>query len=135
MGGGGLHFSNDIETLATATYGILFNEKNLPKQVLYRLRDAGYLTLERGTKQAGRGAKPFLVTATSKLTVDVIAPLVEQLEQQTRRDLRPLLRRTITEIRNELDSENRHVRGLALEALAFKLMGLLCCYPTSGECN
>ena len=124
MGGGGPHFSNDIEKLATATYGILFNEKNLPKQVLYRLRDTGYLTLERGTKQAGRGAKPFLVTATSKLTVDVIAPLVEQLEQQTHRDLRPLLRRTITEIRNELDSENRHVRGLALEALAFKLMGL-----------
>ena len=125
MGGGGPHFSNDIEKLATATYGILFNEKNLPKQVLYRLRDAGYLTLERGTKQAGRGAKPFLVTATSKLTVDVIAPLVEQLEQQTHAELRPLLRRPIMEVREELQSENRHIRGLALEALAFKLMRLV----------
>ncbi|MFQ6018038.1 MAG: hypothetical protein ACE5KF_07560, partial [Kiloniellaceae bacterium] len=64
MDGGGPHFSNDIEKLATATYGIPFNEKNLPKQVLYPLRDAGYINLERGTKQAGRGAKPFLVTAT-----------------------------------------------------------------------
>ena len=125
MGGSGLHFSNDVEKLATATYGINFNEKNLPKQVLYRLRDAGYITLERGTKQPGRGAKPFMVTATSKLTVDVITPLVEQLEQQTHADIRPLLRRPLAEIRKELNSQDRNVRGLALETLAFKLMRLI----------
>ena len=125
MGGSGLHFSNDVEKLATATYGINFNEKNLPKQVLYRLRDAGYITLEPGTKQPGRGAKPFMVTATSKLTVDVITPLVEQLEQQTHADIRPLLRRPLAEIRKELNSQDRNVRGLALETLAFKLMRLI----------
>lgn len=42
------YFSNDIERLASAAYGIKFNEKMLPKTVLYPLRDAGYLTLERG---------------------------------------------------------------------------------------
>ena len=125
MGGGGPHLSNDIEKLATATYGISFNEKNLPKQVLYPLRDAGYVDLERGTKQAGRGAKPFLVTATSKLKADIITPLVEQLEQQTNADLRSLLVKSIKDIRNELNSADRHVRGLALEALAFKLMRLV----------
>ena len=120
--GGGPHFSNDIEKLASATYGIAFNEKNLPKQVLYRLRDAGYIEMERGTKQAGRGANPFLVTATCKLTADIIRPLIEQLEQQSQADLRPLLRKPLKEIRAELNSKNRHIRGLALEALAFKLM-------------
>ena len=125
IGGGGPHASNDIEKLSTATYGVSFNEKNLPKQVLYPLRDEGYIKLERGTKQSGRGAKPFLVTATSKLSTEIIAPLIEQLEQQTHTDIRPLLRRTIKEIRDELDSQDRHLRGLALEALAFKLMRLL----------
>lgn len=125
MGGGGPHASNDVERLATATYGIAFNEKGLPKQVLYPLRDAGYLDLERGTKQAGRGAKPFLVTATGKLAADVITPLIEQVEQQSHADLRPLLRKPLTEIRQELGSKNRHIRGLALEALAFKLMRLI----------
>ena len=125
MGGGGPHLSNDIEKLATATYGASFNEKNLPKQVLYPLRDAGCLELERGTKQAGRGAKPFLVTATAKSTGEIVTPLLEQLEQQTHADIRPLLRRPIKEIREELGSEDTHVRGLALEALAFKLMRLL----------
>ncbi len=125
MGGGGPHLSNDIEKLATATYGIRFNEKNLPKQVLYPLRDVCYVKLERGTKQAGRGAKPFLVTATTKLTIDIITPLIEQVEQQVHADIRPLLRKPIREIREETNSQDRHIRGLALEALAFKLMRLL----------
>ena len=122
VGGGGPYPSNDVEQLAASTYGVGFNEKNLPKQVLYPLRDAGYIDLVRGTRESGRGAKPFLVTATEKLAADVIAPLMTQLDQQTQPDLRPLLRKSIRDIRSDLDSENRHVRGLALEALAFKLM-------------
>lgn len=125
MEGGGPHQSNDIERLATATYGIAFNEKNLPKQVLYPLEKAGYLVLERGTKKTGRGAKPFLVTATEKLDADLIAPLIAQLERQTQADIRPLLRKPLSEILEELRDEDAHTRGLALEALAFKLMRLI----------
>ena len=121
----GPHFSNDIERLAVATYGVPFNEKNLPKQVLYPLRDAGYIDLKRGTREIGRGAKPFLITATDKLTTEIITPLIEQLERQTRADLRPLLRKSLKEIREEIESKNSHVRGLALEALAFNLMRLV----------
>ena len=125
LGGSGPYSSNDIEKLATATYGVSFNEKNLPKQVLYPLSDAGYVDLKRGTRRAGRGAKPFLVTATARTTNEIVTPLIEQLEQQTHFDIRPLLRKPIKDIREELDSEDRHTRGLALEALAFKLMRLL----------
>ena len=123
--GGGPHLSNDIEKLAAATYGVTFNEKNLPQQVLYPLRDAGYISLARGTKAVGRGAKPFRVTATDKLAADVIIPLLAQLERQVQADLRPLLRKPLHDIRKELESQDRHVRGLALEALAFKLMRLV----------
>ena len=91
--GGGPHLSNDIEQLAASTYGVTFNEKNLPKQVLYPLREKGYIELVRGTREGGRGAKPFLITATDKLAADVIAPLVTQLERQVQHELRPLLRK------------------------------------------
>ena len=121
----GPHFSNDVEKLAVATYGVPFNEKNLPKQVLYPLRNAGYIDLERGTREVGRGAKPFLITASDKLKAEIITPLIEQLERQFQPDLRPLLRKSLKEIRKEIESRNRHIRGLALEALAFKLMRLV----------
>jgi len=125
IGGPGPYLSNDVEKLACATYGVSFNEKNLPKQVLYPLQNAGYITLTRGTKKAGRGAKPFVVSPTNKLVADLITPLLEQLEKQTQSDIRFLLRKSLTEVLKEMSSADKHVRGLALEALAFKLMRLL----------
>jgi restriction endonuclease len=125
MGGDGPYPSNDIEKLASATYGIKFNEKGLPRQVLYPLQEAGYIGMERGTKKPGRGAKPFMVSPTEKLIDDVLLPLLDQLEKQVGSDIRPLLRKPLASIRAELNSKNKHIKGLALEALAFKLMRLV----------
>lgn len=117
--------SNNIENLATATYGVKFNEKNLPKQVLYPLEKAGLINLTRGTIKVGRGAKPFYVEITDKFNTDLINPLLEQLEKQTKSDLRPFLRKPSEEIVKELGSTDKHKKGLALEALAIKLMRLI----------
>lgn len=119
------HLSNDIEKMATAIYGIKFNEKNLPKQVLYPLEKSGYITLTRGTKSIGRGAKPFIVTPTIKLVSDMVVPVLNQLDSQVDSDIRQLLRKPLKDVIDELDSHDKHLRGLALEALAFKLMHLL----------
>jgi site-specific DNA-methyltransferase (cytosine-N4-specific) len=121
----GPHRSSEIERLATAVYGTRFDEKNLPKAVLYPLRDAGYIAIERGTREPGRGAKPFLVKSTEKLRDEVLLPILDQIERQVGSDMRPLLRKPLAGILDELSSSNRHVRGLALEALAFKLMRLV----------
>lgn len=115
--------ANEIAQLATATYGEKFPEKSLPKLVLHGLEDAGYIETTKTT--AGRGAKPFLVAPTEKLIADVIEPLLKQLESQTDPKLVALLRRSLPEILVDLDSTDKHVAGLALEALAFKLMRLL----------
>jgi site-specific DNA-methyltransferase (cytosine-N4-specific) len=125
MGGVGPFPSNEIERLATVTYGVRFNEKMLPKQVLYPLSAAGFITLTRGTKAAGRGAKPFAVTPTGKLRREIVLPLLAQFEKQTAANLRPLLRQSTSDILGALKAPSAHARGLALEALAFKLMRLL----------
>ena len=125
IGGTGPYLSNDIEKLASATYGIKFNEKGLPKSVLYPLQEAGYITLERGTKLGGRGAKPFSVRPTEKLVADLILPLMEQIEKQVGANLSALQRKPLADILSEMQSSDTYVRGLALEALAFKLMRLL----------
>ncbi|MFZ2052681.1 MAG: restriction endonuclease [Candidatus Aminicenantales bacterium] len=125
IGQPGRHLSNDIEKLATSTYGIKFDEKNLPKQVLYPLAEANYITLERGTKQAGRGAKPFIVLPTKKLAADLIVPILNQLDQQVQSDLRPFLRKPLSQIVRELRARDKYMRGLALEAMAIRLMRLI----------
>jgi len=125
MGSPGPFPSNEVEKLATTTYGIKFDEKSLPKKVLYPLQTAGYIDLIRGTKEIGRGAKPFLVSVTEKLLNVLVAPLLETLEKQTRPELRKLLRKSLTEILQEIKSRDKYLRGLALEALAFYLMRLI----------
>ena len=55
----------------------------------------------------------------------VIGPLLEQLEKQTESDLRILLRKPMSDVLVDLTVRDKHRRGLALEALAFKLMRLL----------
>jgi len=115
--------ANEIAKLAAATYGIKFPEKSLPKLVLNALVDAGYITAEKTT--TGRGAKPFQVAPTSKLIADVVDPLLEQLKGQTDPKLLALLRTPLSAILEEIDDKDRYKAGLALEALAFKIMRLL----------
>jgi site-specific DNA-methyltransferase (cytosine-N4-specific) len=115
--------ANEIARLAATTYGVRFPEKSLPKLVLNALIDAGYITAEKTT--TGRGAKPFQVAPTEKLINDLIGPLLDQLKDQTDPKLLDLLKRPLSTILAELTSEDRYVAGLALEALAFKIMRLL----------
>lgn len=115
--------ANEITRLASATYGVKFPEKSLPKLVLNVLEQAGYITADKTT--TGRGAKPFLVAPTEKLIAEVVNPLLDQLKRQTDPKLRQLLRKPLAEILDELNSSDRHIAGLALEALGFKLMRLI----------
>jgi site-specific DNA-methyltransferase (cytosine-N4-specific) len=117
--------SNEISRLASFLHGTEFSEKSLPATVLYPLEQAGFITLERGTREAGRGARPFLVRITEKLAREVMEPLFDQFLQRVDGTLRTLLRKPLPEILAALEVEDRHQRGLALEALAFKLMRLM----------
>ena len=123
MGGKDPRPANEVVKLAQATYGVKFPEKSLPKLVLNALVEAGYITAAKTTE--GRGAKPFEVAPTDKLIAEVVEPLLDQLKEQTDPKLLGLLRKPLEEILAELEASDRHIAGLALEALAFKLMRLL----------
>ncbi|MBZ0213236.1 MAG: restriction endonuclease [Nitrospirae bacterium] len=115
--------ATEIARLASMTYGVKFPEKSLPKLVLHALVEAGFIKAEKTTE--GRGAKPFLVSPTEKLVAEVVEPLLEQLANQSDPKLLALLKRPLSGILEELESGDRHIAGLALEALGFKLMRLL----------
>jgi site-specific DNA-methyltransferase (cytosine-N4-specific) len=115
--------ANEIVKLAAATYGVRFPEKSLPKLVLNALVAAGYIAATKTT--VGRGAKPFIVAPTDKVTADLIEPLFDQLKDRTDPKLIELLRKPLAEVRAELPSDDVNLKGLPLEALAFKLMRLV----------
>jgi hypothetical protein len=115
--------ANEIVRLATTTYGVRFPDKSLPKEVLMALAAAGYIEIKKTT--TGRGAKPFLVTPTSKVRAEILEPLLKQLKDQIDPKLLDLLVKPLATILDEIKSTDRYIAGLALEALAFKLMRIL----------
>lgn len=115
--------ANEIARLAAATYGVRFPDKSLPKDVLNALESAGYIKATKTT--GGRGAKPFMVAPTAKVDAEILGPLLDQLKDQVDPKLLSLLTKPLAEILDEIGSEDRFVSGLALEALAFKLMRTL----------
>lgn len=115
--------ASDVARLAAETYGVRFPEGNLPRSVLDALVSAGYITTIKTT--GGRGAKSHMVVPTEKLVADIIEPMLEQLRTQLDPKLLDLIRKPLAIVLDELGSTDKHVAGLALEALAFHLMRLL----------
>ena len=118
-----LQSASNIVKLASATYGIRFPEKSLPKLVLQKLEDEGFIIAQKTT--TGRGAKPFDVKLNPNVNPSIIIPALGQLEQILDYKLRELMCKPLAEIMVEIDSTDTYTAGLALEALAFKLMRII----------
>jgi hypothetical protein len=95
--------------LASATYGVRFPDKSLPKAVLNALEATGYLVTKKTT--SGRGAKPFLVAPTEKVAAEILGPMLGQLKGQADPKLLDLLTRPLSAIMQEIGSEDRFVAG------------------------
>ena len=67
----------------------------------------------------------YSVYLTGKCNREITEPLLAQSESLVGSDLRPMLRKPMADVLAEVKAEDRHMRGLALEALAFKLMRLI----------
>ena len=118
--GPGTYDSSDLRKMAQEQHpNLRFNEKQFPKDVLHRLRDLGFIEL---TKQGGRG-RPHDVVPTQKTHDDVVVPLLDQLGNLDP-NLRELLAMNLADIVAKLDG-GTYEKGLALEALGFKLMRIV----------
>lgn len=107
-----------VRELAEKAFAGKFDEKQLPKQVLYPLADAGLIRWQR---TGGRG-KPFLVETTESFRAELFEPLLKQFALKVSPEVLEMVRQPLKKIADELSSEDRHVKGLALEAFAFRLM-------------
>lgn len=115
--------TSNIVKLAESVYGIRFPEKNLPKLILNKLVDSDFIEAVKTTD--GRGAKPFKVRLKPGLDPNILYPILEQLKNSVDPKLHQLMLKSISDIMAEIESKDTFTSGLALEALAFKLMRII----------
>ena len=116
------HLASSIRDAAQRIYGVQMPQKRFKAAVLDPLAANGYITI----RSRGTGKSPE-ITPTSKLIKDVIDPILDQLDQLIRPELRPIVRMPLsTIVANTKDKTlSNNDRGLALEALTIRLMRLV----------
>jgi hypothetical protein len=123
---------NLLRESAEAQFGETYDPKSFPSGILQPLADAGFITISKNIKATGIEAglreqvsgKTTLVYRTERFANEHLLSLVDALSS-TGLAVRNLLRKPLTEILAELETEDKNIKGKALEALAFHLMRLL----------
>jgi site-specific DNA-methyltransferase (cytosine-N4-specific) len=123
---------NLLRETAESHFGETYDPKSFPSDVLKPLAEAGYITIGKSVKATGQEAgtreqvsgKTTLVYRTEKFANEHLLSLVDALSS-TGLAVRNLLRKPLSEILTELESDDKNIKGKALEALAFHLMRLL----------
>lgn len=114
--------SNKIGQHTRSVYKIRLTTKNLVKDVLEPLEALGLIEMEKTT--VGRGAKPHDVRLTDKAKHEILHPIIENLANLTEITSAEL-NRTFEDVVAKLESEDKHVKGIALELFAIWILRLL----------
>lgn len=114
----------EVVTAAEALYGVRYDRKSVPKDILSPLELTGYISTRKTTK--GRGAKWHEIMPTETFRSKVIAPIIDAIAQtaETRKVLK-LLHKPFDDVVKELSAKDKHVKGVALEALALQLTKMI----------
>jgi hypothetical protein len=115
--------ANKVADLANALYAVEYNHKELPKSILFPLRDLGYIQATKTT--TGRGAKPYEVSRTPKFHREISEPILAAAAKKAGLVPKEVFELPLSQILTDLKSSSKHVKGWALELLAIYLTRLI----------
>lgn len=115
--------ANKVADLASALYAAEYNHKELPKSVLFPLRDLGYIEVTKTTR--GRGAKPYEISRTARFRQEISEPILAAAAEKAGLVPKELFERPLSQILADLKSDDKHVKGMALELLTIYLARLI----------
>lgn len=113
--------NNEIRDLAEKTHGVYIDHKSTTADILDPLADAGFIEYESTVEVTG---KPSVVEPTDKFETEVMKPVLENVSEHSGVP-HEVLRQSFDEIREQMESDDTHIKGRALEALAVKIGSLL----------
>jgi site-specific DNA-methyltransferase (cytosine-N4-specific) len=115
--------ANKVADLANALYAVEYNHKDLPKTVLFLLRDLGYIEAVKST--TGRGAKPYVISRTPRFYQEISEPILAAVAEKAGLIPREVFELPLSRILDDLDSSDKYVKGRALELLVIYLTRLI----------
>jgi site-specific DNA-methyltransferase (cytosine-N4-specific) len=112
----------NVRDLAEGALGVRFGRASLPNEVLRPLEDLGLIEFESGGTQSGKTSQLKL---TSRFRSEVLEPFLERALPDLNRALTAYFRERPEDIYSALESNDKYVKGKALEAYTVYVMRLL----------
>ena len=112
--------NNEVRDLAEQTHSVYIDHKSITDAILDPLKAAGFINYYSTVDVTG---KPSVVEPTEKFETEVMKAILKNVSEHSGVP-REVLRQSFAEIRERMESDNTHIKGHALEALAIKI-GLL----------
>ena len=111
--------ARDVVSEAKFEHGPVFREDQLAARVFQPLEKAGWIT--RAVAGSGRGGKSGTVAATKRLLALDLDVLPSEEGWGIPAELRPKLNTPLAVIQEDLKSDSKHEKGIALELLALRI--------------
>lgn len=115
--------SAKIRDLAIASFNTEFPGKNFSAQIIKPLENKGLIEREVSSNRHGGNAPKVKIVDSIK--VQISAPILEQIQILAGKEIMQYLKKSLQVLREEIDSEDTLVKGLALEAFAIKMMRII----------
>lgn len=114
--------SNGVAEYVRSVYRIKITSKTLVKSILEPLGEKGLILISKST--SGRGAKPHFVKLAKKIISEVYEPIIESISNKTRMTTISL-NKPFKDVVEELNSNDKSKKGIALELLSIWIIRLL----------
>ena len=114
--------SNKVAKHTRSVYKIRLTTKNLVKDILEPLESIGLIETRKRT--SGRGAKPHDVRLSEKGRIEILGPILENLAYVSELTTTEI-NRPFEAVVQDMASDNRHIKGKALEIFAVWIIRLL----------
>lgn len=112
-----------IRNLAKVSFNVDFEEKGFAAAIIKPLEDKNII--ERKASVSAHGGNASEVRLLGTIKADVLAPVLQQIEILADQELIRYIQKPLNVLREEIDADDTHIKGLALEAFAIKMMRII----------
>lgn len=112
-----------IRDLAKASFNVSFEEKSFAANIIRPLEEKGIIEKKASTGTHGGNAAEIRLIGS--VQADVLAPVIQQIEVIAGKEVIKYIQKPLDVLRVEIDDADTHVKGLALEAFAIRMMRIV----------
>ena len=120
---GSFQSATKIRELAKSSFNVTFEEKSFAANIIRPLEEKNIIEKEVSMGSHGGNASEIRLIGTVK--AEVLAPVLRQIEVIAGKEVIKYVQKPLDVLRNEMDDADKHVKGLALEAFAIKMMRIV----------